>query len=385
MQLAVRACNSRCGGATRDALRTGTARSLDERVRGSSVGRMDACAAALDAAAATSHFAGVVTVHHLGQLVFEKAYGHADRAHGIPHTVRTRFALASGAKAFTALTAVRLVEAGVLELHAPVRQWLGKDLPLIDSRVTLEHLLAHTSGIGDYLDESDGADITDHVMTVPVHTLDTTAGFLPALDGHPQVSEPGAQFAYNNAGYVVLALIAERASGVGFHELVRREVFDRAGMADTAYLRMDQLPGDTAQGYLFVDSDAPEALRTNALHLPVRGSGDGGAFSTAADLALFWAALMAGRIVSAESLAAMTRPRGDVLDEGKRYGMGFWIAGVSADATGTQGEPAVVIEGYDAGVSMRSTCNPATGDVFTVLSNWSDGAWAVGEVVDGWV
>src|SRR5690606_12489315 len=113
------------------------------------------------------------------------------------------------------------------------------------------------------------------------------------LDGHAQVSAPGQHFAYNNAGYVVAALIAQRAAGAEFADLVQREVFDRAGMADTAYLRMDELPGDVARGYLF-----GEGVRTNVLHLPVRGSGDGGAFSTAADLERFWSALFAGRIVS---------------------------------------------------------------------------------------
>src|SRR5690606_14170859 len=134
----------------------------------------------------------------------------------------------------------------------------------------------------------------------------------------------GQHFAYNNSGYVLAALIAERCSGVDFYHLVQREVFARAGMTSTAYLRMDQLPGDTALGYLFAP-DAADALRTNALHLPVRGCGDGGVFSTAADLAAFWGAFLDVRIVSDQTLTAMTRPRVDVLDEGKRYGMGFWL------------------------------------------------------------
>lgn len=342
---------------------------------------MDIDVFALDAAAEESNFTGVVTVHQAGELAFEKAWGLADRAHGVPNTGATRFALASGAKAFTALTAMRLVENGILALDAPVRRWLGEDLALVDDAVTLEHLLTHTSGIGDYLDESAGGEITDYVMPVPVHTMDSTEAYVPALDGKPQVSAPGQHFAYNNSGYVLAALIAERAAGVSFYELVQREVFDRAGMANTAYLRMDQLPGDTARGYLFAPSVAPEALRTNVLNLPVRGCGDGGVFSTAADLAAFWGAVLEGRIVTAETLTAMTRPRVDVPDEGKRYGMGFWLAGLGH----MPAQPAVIMEGHDAGVSMRSTCDPVTGDVGTVLSNWSDGAWAVGDVVDEWI
>ena len=86
--------------------------------------------------------------------------GLADRAHGVPFTADTRVAVASGAKGFTALTVMRLVEDGVLSLDTRARDLLGDDLPLIDDAVTVEHLLAHRSGIGDYLDEYDGSTST---------------------------------------------------------------------------------------------------------------------------------------------------------------------------------------------------------------------------------
>ena len=108
-------------------------------------------------------------------------------------------------------------------------------------------------------------------MPVSVHELATTEQFLPVLDGHETEFPAGERFAYNNGGYVVLALLAERASGVAFHELVRTLVCDPAGMVDTAFLRSDELPGRAALGYLSVDG-----LRTNVFHLPVLGNGDGG-------------------------------------------------------------------------------------------------------------
>jgi CubicO group peptidase (beta-lactamase class C family) len=72
--------------------------------------------------------------------------------------------------------------------------------------VTIEQLLSHRAGIGDYLNEDLPGEITDYPMTEPLHRLSTTAGYLPALDGHPMRDPPGAVFRYNNAGYVVLAL-----------------------------------------------------------------------------------------------------------------------------------------------------------------------------------
>ena len=118
----------------------------------------------------------------------------------------------------------------MLGLDATARSLLGSDLPLIDDGVTVEQLLAHRSGIGDYLDEDELDDNNDYVLTVPVHELATTEQFLAVLDGHPMKHEPGERFVYCNGGYMVLALLAERASGVPFHDLVDQRVCTPAWM-----------------------------------------------------------------------------------------------------------------------------------------------------------
>ena len=245
---------------------------------------------------------------------------------------------------------------------------LGPDLPLIDDRVTIEHLLAHRSGIGDYLDEDAGHEITDYLMPVSVHELETTEQYLTVLDGHPAKFAPGEQFSYCNGGFVVLALIAERASGVAFHELVHERVCAPAGLHDTEFLRSDELPGRAALGYLSCESD-----RTNVFHLPVRGGGDGGIYSTAGDLTAFWNALFAGRIVSTDWVVEMVRPRSQVPSDTARYGLGFWLDESSA---------AVELVGYDAGVSFRSVHDPRSGLTYTVISNTSEGAWPVARGLD---
>ncbi|AEG44774.1 serine hydrolase [Isoptericola variabilis] len=318
---------------------------------------------ALEDTVARARFSGVVTVDVGDRRVLGRAYGFAHRAHRVPNTVETRFGLASGGKTFTAVAVMRLVETGVLDLGDPVRRYLGEDLPLVDDAVTIEHLLEHTSGIGDYLDEEAGWDVHDYVLPVPVHLLDRTEAFVPVLDGFPQTSVPGERFAYCNGGDVVLALVAERASGRPYHELVEQEVCARAGLARTGFPRSDELPADVALGYLHDDGD-----RSNVLHLPVRGNGDGGICSTASDLHRFWRALVAGEVVSPATLAAMTRPRHDVPAEDLRHGLGLWL-----HRTG----PALVMEGYDPGVSFRSTHDPTTATTVSVLGNTSEGAWPV--------
>ena len=258
-------------------------------------------------------------------------------------------------------------EESVDRLAATARSVLGDDLPLVGDDVTVEHLLAHRSGIGDFLDEDDDGDITDYVLPVPVHALVDTEQYLPVLDGHPPEFAPGTDFSYCNGGYVLLALIAERVSGVGFHDLVLQRVCGPAGMGDTAFLRSDEPDGRTAVGYL-----TPDGPRTNVLHLPVRG-GDGGIHTTVADVHAFWDAVVGGRIVPTDRVAEMVRPRSDVPSEGKRYGLGFWL-----HATGDQ----VMLEGYGAGVSFRSVHDPGTGTTHTVVSNTSEGAWPITRHLD---
>jgi CubicO group peptidase (beta-lactamase class C family) len=323
----------------------------------------------LDAIAAETTFSGVVQVDSAQGTEVAKAYGVAHRAYEIPNRVDTQFAIASGTKGLTALAVVSLIEGGRLDLSTTARSVLGPDLPLVDDAVTVEHLLAHRSGIGDYLDEEVDVDLNEYLMPVPVHELANTDQYLAVLDGHPRKFAPGERFAYCNGGYVVLALIAERASGVPFHELVRQRVCEPAGMADTAFLRSDELPARAALGYLEIDG----AWRTNVFHLPVRGTGDGGIYSTAADISSFWRALFAGRIVSTDWVNEMVRPRSDVPSESKRYGLGFWLH-ASTDT--------VMLEGCDAGVSFRTVHDPGAGLTHTVISNTTDGAWPIARYLD---
>jgi CubicO group peptidase (beta-lactamase class C family) len=317
----------------------------------------------VDRIAAETGFSGVVRVDRGDDAQLVKAYGLAHRGCHIANTLDTQFAIASGTKGLTALTVVSLIDEGRLMPTTTARSVLGEDLPLIDDDVTVDQLLAHRSGIGDYFDEEAGHSVTDHVLVVPVHELATTEGYLRVLGGHPTKFPPGGRFSYSNSGYVVLALIAERVTGTPFHELVEQRVCGPAGMRDTAFLRSDELPGRAAVGYLGADG-----LRTNVFHLPVRGSGDGGIYSTAADIRSLWAAMFAGRIVPSDWVTEMVRPRSDVPSQSRRYGLGFWLH-PSRDV--------VILEGYDAGVSFRTVHDPVERNTHTVLSNTTDGAWPI--------
>jgi CubicO group peptidase (beta-lactamase class C family) len=322
----------------------------------------------LDDVARQTGFSGAIRLDRGDHTVHLAAYGLANRAYSVQNTVHTQFGVASGTKSLTALTVMALVERGNLTLDTAARSLLGADLPLIDDAVTVRHLLAHRSGIGDYLDETGGFDTTSYPMPVPVHQLVHTTDYLPILDGHPSVFEPGSEFRYCNSGYVVLALLLERATGGAFHELVDECVVQPAGLTSTGFLRTDRLPGTAAVGYL--DDEMPGW--TNVLHLPVRGTGDGGIFTTVDDVCRLWRAVLDGRVVNQSSFDQMTAPvSAPATASGSYdYGLGCWLRNPGHT---------VEWEGCDAGVSFRAGHDRATDVTYAVCANTSEGAWPVAD------
>lgn len=133
------------------------------------------------------------------------------------------------------------------------------------------------------------------------------------------------------------------------------------------YLRSDELPGPAAAGYVEIDG----TWRTNVFDLPVRGSGDGGAYSTVADPRSLWQAFFAGEIVSAGWVEGMVHVRSETAP-GQPYGLGFWLH---------PSTEAVMLEGNDAGVSLHSAHDRRSDVTHTVISNTTDGAWPVARLL----
>ncbi len=309
-------------------------------------------------------FAGVVRLERGGEVVDEFARGMADRSNGIGNELHTRFGAASATKGCTALTVMSLIEDGRFELATTATELVGNQLPLVDQDVTIAHLLSHTSGVGDYIDEEVLGDIDEHILDVSTHTLEQPTDYLPLIAGHSQVSPPGERFAYNNGAFIMLSLIIERVAG-SFHDAVAERVFVPAGMKRSGFFRSDALPAETSFGYL-------KSGRTNVFHLPVIGAGDGGVYFTLDDVAALWSAFFDGRIVQSENISLMTTPV-HMNAEGEGYGLGFWLP---------HGGDSVALEGQDAGVSFRSLVHRPTDVRYTIMSNTADGVWPLSRLLD---
>jgi CubicO group peptidase (beta-lactamase class C family) len=329
------------------------------------LGRVDATSAArlfaaIDAAAEANRFSGAVSLQLGPDLVFERAYGYADRSNRIENTMQTRFGTASVTKGFTALSVCRALQDARLPLETPVRDVLGPLLPHLSGDVTIKHLLTHTSGIGDYYDEEVVTDFTNYHVSIPWHRLERPRDYLPLLDLPPKFA-PGERFSYCNSGFIVLGLVVEELGGRPYHDFVQTQIFDRAGMTCSGFFRLDALPGSTALGYIDLDG----SWKTNVYNLPVIGGPDGGAFTTAADMAHFWAALHRSLLVGPEWRDAYLRPhvRAEAVGAHVSYGLGVWIY----DRPGER--LFHYLDGGDAGVSFTSLHSAERGVEYTVACN----------------
>jgi len=320
-------------------------------------------AAVLDEHAGADRFSGVVRVERGGEVLLSRAFGFADRSARVPNTPDTRFGTASGSKTFTAAAVARLVDEGRLSFDARLADCLPLRFPRFDPGVTLHHLLTHTSGIPDYFDESVMTDYAALWRDRPASSMRTPADFLPMFRDLPQVFPPGERFAYNNAGFVVLGLVVEHASGMPFARFVETGVFAPCGISDSGYFALDRLPERTALGYAI--DEVSGTWRANVGMLPVVGGPDGGAFTTAADMSRFWVALLDERLLSPHSTRRMLAPHAPAPEEGvdSWYGYGLWLTKYGPDVA------SIYAMGADPGVRFRSSVHPGRALRVTILGN----------------
>jgi CubicO group peptidase (beta-lactamase class C family) len=303
--------------------------------------------AALDEAAERSEFSGALLVARDGAVLFEEAYGSADRTNGTPNTVGTRFNIGSMNKMFTAVAILQLVGRGAVRLDAPLREYLP-DYPNeeLASKVTIRHLLTHTGGTGD--------------IFTPAYASARAATREPAdvvaLFGARGVAfEPGTRSAYSNYGYVLLGRVVEAVSGVSYFDYVRENVFEPAGMVDTVSPPEAEPVPSRAIGY----TRQSGSLQPNTEQLPWRGTPAGGGYSTVHDLLRFAQALESGKLLPPALLEEATRSQGT---GGPGYGFGFGVRGSGARAHFGH-------NGGAPGVNGELRIYPVSGYVVIALAN----------------
>jgi D-alanyl-D-alanine carboxypeptidase len=307
------------------------------------VDALAALSARAEELAGTDEFSGAVLVARDGEVLFQDAWGLADREAGTPNTPETRFRIGSMNKMFTAVATLQLVEAGKLALDDTV----GKHLPDypnedVASKVTVRHLLTHTGGTGDIF----GPEFERNRLMLREHS-----DYVNLYGSRGLSYEPGTRYEYSNYGYVLLGALIEAVSGASYYDHVRDSVFDRAGMTSTDSLPESEDVPNRAVGYM----GSGDAWVPNTDTLPWRGTAAGGGYSTVGDLMRFAQALDSGTLISKATLAEATRQQQD------EYGYGFTV--------GQEPVPNYGHGGGAPGMNGDLRMFPKLGYVVVILSN----------------
>lgn len=314
-------------------------------------------------------FRGVALVVKNNNILCEHQSGYADLPNKIPNSSDTRFASASAGKAFVAVGILQLIERKKLNFSDTLGALLDIDLHNIDPNVTVEQLLTHTSGVPDYFDESIMEEYEELWKDFPNYKIRHNADLLPLFIEMEMIYPRGARFQYNNSGYVLLALIIEKVTGMEFDKYLQTNVFDVCDMKSTGYYELDRLPAKCANNYIYsIDTDD---YRTNIFSVDAKGTGAGGAYITVTDIVNFWKGIINYQLLSKElTLKMLSKQSGDGIDsEEGYYGYGFWIIENCGE------DDIAYFQGCDPGVSFISEYNPNTNLISVIVSNYGDNVW----------
>jgi CubicO group peptidase (beta-lactamase class C family) len=252
-----------------------------------------------------NEFTGTVLVAQKGTIIYEKAFGMADREWNIPNTVQSKFEIGSITKQFTAACILQLAEQGKLSLDDKLSKYFA-DFPKADS-VTIHMLLTHTSGIKDY---------TQVPEFSKVCTLRLEKDSMVALiKKQPFGFSPGTEWSYSSSGYFLLGYIIEKVSGKSYNDYVANNIIQKAGLKNTCVNRWDSILLYRAKGYRKTTNGWK-----NAYYISMEGPYSAGAIiSTIEDLYQWDNALFSNKIISAASFSKMTTPYK------AHYGYGLFI------------------------------------------------------------
>jgi CubicO group peptidase (beta-lactamase class C family) len=308
-----------------------------------------------------------------GKVTWSAGYGLADRTQHIPVTADTVFQVASISKSVTSWGVMRLVERGLLDLDAPVEQYLTRwHFPPSDynaSGVTIRRLLSHTAGlsVGGY---------PGYLPDQKLPSLEDSLSGSNRRAGEVRIAmEPGAQWSYSGGGYTLLQLIVEEATGEAFSSYMQREVLGPLGMVHSSFEWRADLRPATAVGYSASGSAFPNYLFTE--------QAAAGLYTTAPDLGRFVAANMpgpngepAGRgVLTPDTLALMFTPAVQLQGPGEAWGLGYNLLAL------TDGSALIKHGGSNAGWRAFFEAVPDWGEGIVVLTNGENGMSLIEDVV----
>jgi len=275
-----------------------------------------------------NQFSGAVLIRRGETDLFRRAYGYASRTWKIKNTPETRFRIASVGKLFTAAAVMQSIEVGKISLDTRVVEYLDLKGTRLPTEATVYHMLTMTSGIADWINEDAedfDAEWNQFCRDHPLYLLRRDVDYLPIFSRLEPYGALGEKFRYNNAGFMLLGLMVEKATGLSYFDYIRQNIFARAGMAQTDFIDLDDIHPNVAEGYVPIRDENGAIInwRKNIYSTTAGGAADGGATSTLDDLVRFSRALREGKLCAKESVESMLTPKVAADDESSRWMYGF--------------------------------------------------------------
>jgi len=240
-------------------------------------------------------FMGSVLVARGEEILLNKGYGSANLEWNIPNSPATKFRLGSVTKQFTAAAILLLEERGKLKTDDPVKKFMS-DAPTAWEKITIYHLLTHTSGIPNF------TSFPDYPSQKPFAA--TPEKLVARFRDKALDFQPGEKWSYSNSGYILLGYVLEKASGESYEKFLRENIFGPLGMKDSGYDSNSAIILRRASGY-GPGKDGP--MNADFIHMSIPFSA-GALYSTTEDLLRWEQGLFGGKLLSAASLAKMTTP-----------------------------------------------------------------------------
>jgi CubicO group peptidase (beta-lactamase class C family) len=274
--------------------------------------------AAIDAFPGRASLCGAMRISRNGEVLLERAYGQASVQLGVDNTLGTRFHIASMTKMFIAAAVVRLAREGTLSLEAHPSTYVAA-LAAIDRRITLHHLLSHTSGLADVYDQPD-------LRLRMMELIERGGGFLDYLAALPQAFAPGERWRYSTTGFLLLGYVLEQAAGKPFAAVIRDLFLTRLGMNDTGPDDPYLVNPGRATGQSFADGRWRNAPNDRLAEIDAPRE----FYSTIGDIDRWGTALLNGEVLDDEGLALMASPHAQIdsesgFDPSLRYGYGWFL------------------------------------------------------------
>jgi len=319
---------------------------------------------------------GVFTEIKGNDVVYQFVSGFANRLQKHPNQLDTLFAVASGTKLFTALAIGKLIDEGKLHFETPALDILDLGNPELDRRMTIRHLLNHTSGLPDYLDESSAEQEENTINALPNESMLSPFDYLPFFPKKQNTSVPGAVFKYNNGAYVYLAMIIEKVTELSYETYISQALLVPIGLSRTGAYSVTDLPTNTAIGYYKEKNQWQDHLKK----IPAKAGGDGGIYVTCMEMKRLWEAFLGGEIFSTDIIEQMVHPSVSVNSERKLYyGLGVWLKEETIDGVNVF---IPYVTGSDVGISFKSSYRKKDRRFIFHVSNTSDGVWDLNQRIN---